>query len=333
MKQRKQQFLRNQNLESLLSELNSLLTPVQYAVNNKFQMPKYPLVLIVGCARAGSTLMMQWLADTGEFAYPTNFLSRFYAAPYIGAMIQQMLISPKYKFKDEFSDVKSPTLFKSELGKTSGLFAPNEFYYFWRRFFKYGDIQYLDMNETKQVDVNGLCSELASIESIFERPLAMKAHLISWNIPFVFSLFPNVIFVHIIRDPVYNAQSLIEAREKFYGDRHQWYSFKPGEYPILKDFDPYKQVAGQVYFTNRAIQQNLSQIENVNWSTINYEEFCKSPQKIYQQLREQLALHGYKLASRYTGPKSFDATNQVRLPKDQFNLISKAYEEFQGSNE
>src|SRR5215204_3181451 len=122
MTQRKQQFLRNENLESLLSNLNGLLAPVQQGVNSNFQKPRYPMILIVGCARSGSTLMMQWLASTDQFAYPTNFLSRFYASPYVGAMIQKMLIDSTYKYKEEFSEVQNLARFKSDLGKTSGLF-------------------------------------------------------------------------------------------------------------------------------------------------------------------------------------------------------------------
>ena len=289
------------------------------------------MILIVGCARSGSTLMMQWLASTDQFAYPTNFLSRFYASPYVGAIIQQMLVDSTYKYKEEFSDVQNLARFRSDLGKTSGLFAPNEFYYFWRRFFKHGDIQYLTEDEFRKVDANGFFTELGSIEAVFEKPLAMKGHLIGWNIPFFYSLLSNVIFVHVKREPVYNAQSLLEARKKFYGDQTQWYSFKPVEYPALKDLNPHQQVAGQVYFTNRAVQQGLSQVETRNRLTVSYEEFCISPQKTYRKLREQLSLFGYDLAPRYTGPKSFESANQVRLSKRQHNLISKAYEEFQGN--
>jgi Sulfotransferase family len=331
MNQRKQQFVRNQNLESLLSNLNALLAPVQQEVSKNFQKPRYPLILIVGCARSGSTLMMQWLASTAQFAYPTNFLSRFYASPYIGAMIQQMLLHPTFQYKEEFADVKNFALFTSDLGKTSGLFAPNEFYYFWRRFFQYGEIQHLSEHETRNVDANGFFSELASIESVFEKPLAMKGHLIGWNIPFFYSLFSNVIFVHVRRDPIYNAQSLLEAREKFYGDQGQWYSFKPVEYPMLKELTPYQQVAGQVYFTNRAVGHGLSAIKKINGLSVSYEEFCKSPRKIYRNLRERLAQFGYDVSSRYMGPESFEPANEVRLPKRQFKLISTAYEEFQGN--
>ena len=276
--------------------------------------------------------MMQWLASTGQFAYPTNLLSRFYASPYVGALIQQMLVNPAYQYKEEFADVTNTALFQSDLGKTSGLFAPNEFYYFWRRFFKFGETQYLREEETREIDVEGFLSELASIEAVFEKPLAMKGHLIGWNIPFFHSLCTNVIFIHITRDPVYNAQSLLEAREKFYGDQDQWYSFKPEEYLKLKELEPHQQVAGQVYFTNRAVQQGLAQLEEQNWLSVRYEEFCEAPQEFYHRLTDRLTQFGYDVAPRYTGPERFESANQRRLSEHQYELISKAYAGFQGES-
>ncbi len=328
MVERTKKFQRNKNLEALLNELNGLLEPVENEIIQQYNTLKNPLILLVGCARSGSTIMMQWLANTGEFAYPTNILSRFYAAPYIGAKIQQMLADPKYRHRDEFSDFGSPIAFDSELGKTSGVLAPNEFHYFWWRFFNYGEIQYLDEMALEQVDTDKLCAELGAIESVFEKPLAMKGMLFNWNIPFLHHLFPGAIFIYTKRDPIYNAQSLLEARGKFFGDQSLWYSFKPPEYPLLMNLDPYQQVAGQVYFTNRAIEQGLSQVDAKNWMEINYEDFCQYPELVYQNIRDKLAFYGYDLSASYEGPKNFVSTNRIKLEQDQFNLINIAYKKF-----
>lgn len=328
MSERQKHFRRNENLESLLNELNNLLAPVEDDVIQKYSTPQYPSVFLVGCARSGSTVLMQWLANTNEFTYPTNIISRFYRAPYIGAKIQQMLSDPKFRYRNEFADFGSPISFNSELGKTSGVLSPNEFFYFWRRFFKFGEIQYLDEASLNQIDTIKFCAELAAIEAVFNKPLAMKGLIVNWNIPFIHKILPKAIFVYIKRNLTYNAQSLIEARESFLGDRTKWYSFKPIEYSKLEHLDPYKQVAGQVFYTNRSIEQGLSQIDDKNWMLIEYENFCESPNIIYQQLCQKLALHGYKLSPEYIGPEHFDSTNQVRLPQAQFNLISDAYDFF-----
>jgi len=321
---RQEKFKRNEELEKLLQELNGLLEPVETELLRVYQEPKYPVVLLVGCARSGTTLLMQWLARTGEFAYPTNFLSRFYTAPYIGAKIQQMLADPKYSFRDEFTDFGSQISFESELGKTTGVLAPNEFYYFWRRFFPYGEIQYLDANSLAWVDVGKFLAELAALESVFDKPLAMKGLLINWNIPFVASMLPQVLFIYIKRETVYNAQSLLAARESFFGDFKTWYSLKPPEYPQLVELNPYQQVVGQVHFTNLMIRKGLEQLSTEKWLQVEYEAFCKSPELVYQQIVSKLAYQGQQISPQYHGPCRFASTNQVRLSDEHFNELLEA---------
>jgi len=297
-------------------------------VAKKFKAPRHPVILLVGCARSGTTLLMQWLASIGKFAYPTNFLSRFYAAPYIGAKIQQMLSDPQYNFRDELSDFGSEFSFQSNLGKTTGVLAPNEFNYFWRRFFPYGEIQYLDNQSLNQVDTAGFLSELAAIESVFDKPFAMKGVLINWNIPFVDSLFEQVLFIHVKRHPHYNAQSLLEARESFLGDRNQWYSLKPREYHELENFDPFHQVAGQVFYTNRAIENGLKQVDVSRWLEITYDDFCESPQLVYEQLAEKLMFQKYTNLSNYQGPQQFESNNTIRISPENFKKIELAHEKY-----
>ncbi|HRX04698.1 MAG TPA: sulfotransferase, partial [Anaerolineae bacterium] len=132
--ERQPEHRRNPRLEALLDEISGLLGPVESEVAARYHMPAYPVVLVMGLPRCGSTLTMQWLAASGRFGYPSNLLSRFYAAPYVGARIQQLLTDPQFSFGDELHDLASAVGFDSTLGKTRGALAPNEFWYFWRRF-------------------------------------------------------------------------------------------------------------------------------------------------------------------------------------------------------
>ena len=156
--ERQKDFKRNKNLEDLIQEINSILVPSENRILEHYHMPKFPVIFIVGCARAGSTIMLQWLANTGQFAYPTNLISRFYATPYIGAKIQQLLTDSRFNFRDELSYNSMAIEYISDLGKTQGVLSPNEFWYFWRRFFHYGEIQYLDDEALKKLEpVMGIC--------------------------------------------------------------------------------------------------------------------------------------------------------------------------------
>lgn len=327
---KQREFQRNENLERLLKEINDILGPVEDRILRSYKRPKYPVIFIVGAPRCGSTLIMQWLAKTDRFAYPTNLLSRFYEAPYIGAKIQQMLTDPKFNFRDELSDLSKEIAFASDLGKTKGALAPNEFWYFWRRFFPYEKIQYLDEQSLRDVDATRFVAELAAVEAVFGKPFALKAMIANWNIPYLSGILEKVLFVFIKHHPFYNIQSLLESRVKYFSDRRTWYSFKPREYDRLKALDPFEQVAGQVYFTNRAIEEGLDKIDAPRGLRVSYEEFCTAPERVFNQITEKFSQQGYRVTWSYTGPEQFQSTNQVRLPRGDCKRIIDAYKSFSG---
>ena len=325
---RKQTYRRNEKLELLLSEINQILAPAEKKIVQNYRMPSFPVVFIVGCGRASTTLMLQWLAGTGRFGYPTNLLSRFYAAPYIGAKIQRLLTDPEFKFRHELADLSQEINYTSDLGKTSGALAPNEFWYFWRRFFPYGEIQYLTDSQLATVDSKQFVSELAAIEGAFAKPFALKAMIINFNIPYISRILEKVLFIHIVREPIYNIQSLLESREKFFGSTDHWYSFKPVEYPSLIDLDPNSQVAGQVYFTNCNINKGLRQIEQNRKLTVHYEEFCKNPIHVFNAIKRKFADQSVDVDWSYQGPTAFECRNRLRMSKKDAKKIMSAYKQF-----
>ncbi len=319
---RLKQHRKNSKLEALLKEVNELLSPVENQAILNFQKNKFPIILIMGAARSGTTLLLQMLADSGCFAYPTNILSRFYKAPYIGAKIQLMLT--EYDFNNEIFNDNNKVEFYSILGKTKGPLAPHEFWYFWRRFFKFEEIQVLDNLDS----INGkeFVAELAAIENQLGKPLAMKGMIVNWHIPYINKILDKVLFVHIKRKPFYHIQSLLEARKKYYGSIESWYSFKPPEYRFLKDLNPYEQVSGQIYYTDKAIQEGISKISSSKSITITYENLCKSPKALFKKIEEKMKLQNYDLNFNYKLPKSFILSNEIRLNMEEREKVVNAFE-------
>ncbi|MGA1868188.1 MAG: sulfotransferase [bacterium] len=321
---------RNIRLEELLKEINNLLGPIQKNINTGYSSPKYPIVFIVGAPRSGTTILLQWLAKTGQFSYPTNILSRFYASPYIGAKIQLLLTDPEYNFYNEIMDFNHDISFESNLGKTHGALSPNEFWYFWRRFIPNTEPRYLNMEEINSINGNAFARELASIESVFNKPLALKGIIMQYNISTLSSFFKKAFFLYIKREPFYNMQSLLEARIKYYGNRDAWYSVKPREYDKLKNMNCFEQVAGQVYYTNCSIENEISQIEKNRSLAINYEEFCSNPTGIYNYIVNKLASQACEIDPTYTGPPQLNNTNHNRLSEEDTKLIIRGYERITG---
>lgn len=321
-------FQRNEKLESLLKELNRLLAPIEEAVLGAFKTPRYPLMFVVGCGRSGTTLMMQWLARTGFFTYPSNLISRFYDAPYIGAKIQQLLLDPEYNFNDEICDFSRDFDFNSRLGKTRGALAPNEFWYFWRRFFTFGENQHLSAASLEKVDTRTFLSELSAFESVADKPVVMKAMIINWIIPFIQTIYDRILFIYMKRHPFYNIQSLLESRKKFFNSEDRWYSFKPPQYHSLKSLPAVDQVAGQVFYTNQAIEKGLARISHTNWLAVDYSAFCQNPGSWFEHLRETLANLDYRPAWTSPADLHFDHTNQIRVTDQRRDQIIEAYERF-----
>jgi hypothetical protein len=315
------EFCRNELLETLLNELNEDLQPAESRLVARDQQmigTQYPLILLMGPLRSGTTLFMQWLANTGLFAYPTNLLSRFYQAPIIGAKIQLLLTDPRYNFRDELGEFVQQAEYNSENGKTKGVLAPNEFWYFWRRFLaEPGRDVWTDDELRQSMDTRTMLAELAGMLDVFQKPLAAKALLFNYNIPFLDSILEKVVFVQIKRDPVANVASVLEARKRQLGSESTWYSFKIPEYEQLEDLDPVTQAAGQVHFINRAVSKGLAKVADERKLIVEHEKFCANPASVFALLCDKL---GYA-DQPYNGPESFCLTRDLEQ-RERASILS-----------
>ncbi|MFW2441053.1 MAG: sulfotransferase [Arenicellales bacterium] len=326
-KEREKVFRRNAQLENLLGSLNGALgcAEEQLLTDTPALGPDHPLIFIMGPLRSGTTLFTQWLANSGVSAYPTNLLSRFYGAPVIGAQIQLLLADPRYNYRNEILDFNSPISFESVNGKTKGALAPNEFWYFWRRFLPFKELDWLPDEEMHRVvDKGMLVNELTTLTRIFNKPFALKCMILNYNIPFLDAIFKKALFIQIKRDPVMNVSSILDARKRQLGSENEWYSFKIPEYPQLKGLEPVTQSAGQLHFINTAISEGMASLDESRKMVVQYEEFCQNPRHVYDELVEKLDIDGKEYS--YSGPEKFNISRCDDLKNAV--LIEKALSEF-----
>lgn len=325
--QRRAYFKKDNNLEVALGELNELISGVQTLRIN--DIPQMPIILLMGCPRAGSTVFLQWLAALGIFSYPSNLIARFYKNPYIGILVQQSLLECDPINQLGFESTKIE--YSSNLGKTIGALNPSEYWYFWREFFNFGEINILSKKELEKVDSKKFISQISAFENLTNKPLAMKGMLLNWHIPYLYSINKNFIFIDIKRDEFFNAQSLLFAREKFFGSREKWYSFKPEEYSFLKGKSYIEQVVGQVMYTRKAVEEGLSMIPGKNKISINYSDFCKSPKTILNQIVAKYKEFGNEININVIDEemlRPFKDSNSIRLNKLDASLLNKELSKF-----
>jgi len=321
------QFRSNEKLNALLSELKELLSPIQMTIDCPSQ-PQWPVGCIIGNPRSGSTLLLQFMASTGMFSYPTNVLTRFAYAPYIGALIQKMLFNSKYDFHGDFADIQSQINFTSELGKSKGALATNEFQHFFRNYMPNFDVEWLNDDALKKVDCKALAKGLASIEKAFNQPFITKANILQYNLEFFDREISSLFYMYIKRVPIFIMQSILISRQKYYDTRDIWLSVKPKEYEHLKDMDIYHQIAGQVYFTEMAIEDGLRYVSERNKLTIEYESLCEDPKTFYRRIVKKYASLGCDLNLECNGPESFVCGNKIQLPQKEIESLQSAYDDF-----
>lgn len=322
MNDRTSEFARNQSLEALLSSLNERLAPVGNRVADQHEMPGMPVILIVGCARSGTTLLTQWLASLDLFFTPSNFVSRFYSAPSVGIQIQDMITREELAHGREL-DGQELASYDSRLGKTTGWLTPNEFWYFWRRFV-FNDGERLQ-------DGPRFAAELAAMEAEAGRPLAMKGMIANELIEDLDELLDKVVFIHLRRDPAHTAQSLLEARVAHRGDEKSWYSFQPPRFQGIGDLDPLEQVAFQVAETHRVVDGALNHLQPSRQIVLEYEQFCAEPRAFYGELRECLARQGFtQIPETCPNANPFDVRNERRLPKARWKALEKLLDKHTG---
>jgi LPS sulfotransferase NodH len=319
-------FQRNDSLEGLLRELNGNLGQAEARMDGLPDEPAHPIILIVGAPRSGTTVLMQWLAASGLVCYPSNLISRFYGAPYLGARIQQLLTDQRFNYKDELSDLAAYAMpYTSDVGKTKGVLQPNEFWYFWRRFIPNTDPEWIAPEQEALIDGPGFRKGIAHIQHAFDRPFATKGIILQYNLEAVRKALGRVLFIHTRRHPFFNIQSLLQARRSYHGNLEAWFSVKPPEYAWLKDRDPVTQVAGQVHFTQAGIDAQLAAMPAEHGLSFDHEEFCTDPAAVHAMIGEKLRHWGCEWPERYEGPARFPISDRIRVDDAMRDSILDAY--------
>lgn len=295
-------YRKDSQVEVFLENLNKTLIPLEKKYISTLPKVDLPVIFILGAPRSGTTLLSQLLAASEQFAYISNFVARFWLAPYVGMYLEKIL-----NIKNSI-DVKTPA-FSSDLGRTSGLSEPHEFSYFWKYWLKpSGTNDIIHQDSISRIDMAGLRSEVNALLSFSKKPIFFKNKLLFVN-PFVLNeIFPNSIFLVIKRDTLSNAVSILRARLKYYGNKNMWFSTKPSRYEEIKNLPVEKQILEQIHNIYTDIEDQIKGfLEKV--ITISYENLCSEPRAILKRICFKIGLN----ISEQSLPKTIPARLEKRI--------------------
>ena len=294
-------FARNRELDRVLAELASSLRPVADAAAERWPAPTRPLLLIVGPPRCGSTHLLQRLASTGTFGYPSNLVSRFHAAPYVGALAHRLLLDPALDHRGETgASTRGPQLDDvSVLGKTTGLENVNEFWHAWRHFLPVSDTDEFSAAQLEQIDRAGLAAMMGALEAGFDKPIVAKAQLLAFHAEVMAEVFPTAIFLRIRRRPAELVESILSARKLHGGSESAWWSLRPLGLDALVDLPEIDQVSAQVVAIEASLDRAAGEI-GTRMLEIDFDELQRDPHMVDIRIRSALAPLGVDMAAPTT---------------------------------
>jgi len=303
------ELAKDERAEDLLFRVNELLAgaPLPAPLPDPGAASR-PILYTVGVPRSGTTVLAQLVARHLPIGYIDGIAARFWRRPSVGVALSLAVLGP--------IGARQVAL-ASRHGVSAGATGPHEFGYFWRHWLRLDEssTHHLSPEHQARIDVPGLRRALEDeLLASFRAPVAFRNSICGFHAGVLSRLHPATLFVHIRRDPLECARSILRCRKERYGSYDAWWSLKPSTWPFGGESDPAAQVAHQVIDCRRELELELA-TPKVHAIAIEYSELCQTPRESLERIRSALAALGAKLPLLGELPKALQRGVASRLPE------------------
>jgi len=291
-------------LKIIATPLDLVLAPYEKRQLTKGQSKRnYPLILIVGPPRGGTTLIYQVLSKKLDVTFPNNLCSLFPRS----TTIANTWIS---KYSSSYS---------SYYGQTARMSGVNDGFHIWNRWL--GEDRY---SATADLDTEAAAEMREFFDSwtaIHQKPFLNKNNRNTDDVSLLAQHLPNAYFVFVSRDPTAIARSLIRARQTVQGDKKIGWGLQSQE--VHANDGPFgyvRDVCEQVKCIQQKMNDEVAKIDPNRLIETSYEEFCQSPQRCLNQLIERIP--GLKMRPDETQPVFLKESIQHQLSEAEEQIMS-----------
>ncbi|MBL8814992.1 MAG: sulfotransferase [Planctomyces sp.] len=228
----------------------------------------WPVILVVGAPRSGTTLVYQTLARYLDVTSFSNLTSMFPKSPLTGTHLMRWL--PGGREAD----------FENYYGQTAGLHGPNDGFQIWNRWL--GENRYIprtDLSVSEQRDMRKFFSAWCRR---FGKPFLNKNNRNTSCLSLLSEILPNAQMVVVRRNPIYVAQSLIKARADVQGDKSVGWGLHSSDATSSDPLSYVDDVCDQILLIEKELDEQLELISQDRIVEITYEGFCEDPHSALQ---------------------------------------------------
>lgn len=234
-----------------------------------------PPLLIVGAPRSGTTLLQQVLVAGLDIAWFSGWHN--VAAGYPGVV-------------PGFVTRRPATHFRSRHGAGESLREPHEASTWWYRFFPRRP-QAATIDDVGPASLMALRRSMAAVIERAGRPVLWKNVTNSVRMAPLLAAVPEAVVIHIRRDLVATAASLLRARLKIHGTEAEWWSVEPADIDALRQLDPVGQVVGQIRSVECSVRTSQVDDAAADWLEIAHQDLISDPRAVVAHVQARLERH------------------------------------------
>ncbi len=148
--------------------------------------------------------------------------------------------------------------------------------------------------------------------------------LLTLQIDYLYEVFPDALFIFCFREPLYNAQSLLQSRVKYFGNKDEWFSVKPLNYNLIKAKSNTEQVVNQLYTCNHKIEKlkERMDIENPDkYISIKYMNVCHNTNAAITKLAKLFKKNNLEVERKKFRLSPFYSTNRQKVDDKNFKEL------------
>lgn len=268
----------------------------------------FPIVLIVGPPRSGTTLIYQVLGYSLDVTYPNNLGGLLPRSPITASRIA----------------TKRRAEFQNFYGQTARMSGPNDAFHIWNRWL--GSYRYTARMDLSEAEVEEMQRFFQTWTATHKKPFLNKNNRNAECANMLAESLPSSYFIAVRRDPVCVARSLIKAREVVQGDKTVGWGLQCQEEHSNEDPLGYvHDVCDQVQKNDQSLTDQLSKIDPQRVIEVTYESFCNDPDECIRQIADRIPGLALRPEARQFGPDEFQQSTSQRLTESEENIIQNRF--------
>lgn len=237
--------------------------PKKYKIKNP--------IFVIGVPRSGNTVFSRMLGLHKDLAWFSQYSTvRIPGSAFLDKILRRLL-GTTYNKKVSWIDKFKPLLM--EANQIWGKYSPGKFMYQSEKDVTYEASQYFRSVIKKELNKQG------------KSRILIKNPGISVRIRFFNKIFPNSIFIHIIRDGRAVTHSIIS--------KHISKNIGPQYYNFSADLEFIRTIAQRWVYIIQILDENKFVLNN-RYKEIKYEDFTKNPVNILKEIVDYCDLKWYK---------------------------------------